>query len=286
MARNKHVTLDSIIGKYYEQLPTAERKLADIILDFPGELAAYNATELAELAGVSKAAATRFFKRLGFSSFEEARRLARDSKSWGSPLYLQSKHQLNESPGQHIQQYVDEEVKHLQQTLSSLSMEEVGEICQAINCSRRIWVVGFRNSQYIAAYIRWQLIQFRANVMLLPGGAGETLGEYLADVDKDDLFIVIGVRRRISLIRQLMQHLHDKGVPILYLTDPSASRTTQLAKWVIRSPVSTSFLFDSYTSLMSVARFLAIEAYSSSGKKGRARLKAIEAEHEQLAEFE
>ena len=286
MKQKKHVTLSSLINQNYDKLPTAERKLADIILDFPGEIAAYTATELAELAGVSKAAATRFFKHLGFSSFEEARRLARDSQKWGSPMYLQSKNQLNETSDQHIQQYLKEEVSNLSSTLNNIDFDELEEICHAIVNAKRLWILGYRNSQYIASYTRWQFIQFRPNVFLLPSGVGETLGEYIAELNNDDLVIVIGVRRRVANLPEIMQAIKAKDTPILYLTDPTASKTSLHAKWVIKSAVATSFLFDSYTSLMSISRFLAVESYRISGKKGRDHLKMIEVEHENLREFE
>ena len=44
------------IRVHYQGLPPSERKLADLILDFPGDIAGYSATELADLAGVSNAA--------------------------------------------------------------------------------------------------------------------------------------------------------------------------------------------------------------------------------------
>lgn len=80
------------------------------------------------------------------------------------------------------------------------------------------------------------------------------------------------------------RRLTQKAPP--YLTDPTASKTTAYAKWVIKSAVANSYLFDSYTSLMSIARFLAMESYRVSGVKGRDHLKMIETEHENLSEFE
>jgi len=65
----------------YASLPSGERKVADLVLDFPGEIAAYAASEIAGLSGVSKATVTRFFRRLGYESFEEARRSARRASS-------------------------------------------------------------------------------------------------------------------------------------------------------------------------------------------------------------
>jgi DNA-binding MurR/RpiR family transcriptional regulator len=286
MTDKKHITLESIIAQHYESLPTAERKLADTVLDFPGELAAYTATELAEIAGVSKAAATRFFQRLGFNNFEEARRLSRDSKNWGSPLYLQTKSQLNESADQHIPQYIEEETKNLQQTFNAVAPDELEEICQEIIKAKRVWLLGYRSSHYVAAYTRWLFIQCRPSVHLLPSSAGETMAEHIADIQEDDLVIVIGVRRRVNKLLGIMQAIKNTKAPILYLTDPTATRTSAYAKWTIKIPVASSFLFDSYTSLMSFTRFLAIETFRISGNKGRNYLKNIEKIHDDLNQFE
>ncbi len=286
MTKKKHITLESIIAQHYDALPTAERKLADTVLDFPGELAAYTATELAEIAGVSKAAATRFFQRLGFSNFEEARRLARDSKSWGSPLYLQTKSDVDETIDQHIPQYIEEETQNLQQTFNHAALGDLDEMCHAIISAKRVWLLGYRNSHYVAAYARWQFIQFRPNVFLLPSSAGETMAEHIADIQEDDIVIVIGVRRRVNKLLSIMQAIKKTNAPILYLTDPTASKTSAYAKWTVKIPVSSGFLFDSYTSLMSFTRFLAIESFRISGEKGRNHLKNIENIHNNLNEFE
>jgi DNA-binding MurR/RpiR family transcriptional regulator len=71
--------------------------------------------------------------------------------------------------------------------------------------SKKMWILGYRNSQYIAAYSRWQFIQFRSNVTLMPSGIGETLGEYMAQLGKDDLVIIIGVLRRVSNLPEIIE---------------------------------------------------------------------------------
>ena len=68
-------------------MPVGERKIADVLLEMRGELAAYSATELAERAGVSKATASRLVRRLGFSDYQQLRQRARAGDGAnGSPL--------------------------------------------------------------------------------------------------------------------------------------------------------------------------------------------------------
>lgn len=282
---SKARSLETRIHETYAALPNSERKLADLILEFPGEVAAYSATELSELAGVSKAAATRFFRRLGFASFEEARRLARDSRAWGSPLYLQSKSDPGSDPKADLQRYLDEEIAVLCATFDDLDGAALSQIVEKIRRAKRLWLVGFRNSHFLAGYARYQFIQFRQNVMLLPA-AGETLAESVAGMSRDDLVIVIGVRRRVRELRAVMALIAKAGVPILYLTDPTARHTPGHATWTIRCHVASGFMFDSYVAAISVLRFLAIEAFRLSGKSARDHLKAVEHGHETLKAFE
>src|SRR5215210_8693870 len=83
-------SLLSRIREQLHELPPTERRLADLVLDFPGELASYSASELAMLANVSNATVSRFIRRLGYENYDEARRHAREEKGSGSPLFLAS----------------------------------------------------------------------------------------------------------------------------------------------------------------------------------------------------
>ena len=279
-------SLESRIHKAYSRLPESERKLADLILDFPGNVAAYSATELSQLAGVSKAAATRLFKRLGFRTFEEARRLARDTKDWGSPLYLDAASSDKPDPKSDLQAYLEDEIRSLRATFEGIDSEALDEIVDALIAARRVWLVGYRGSQSIAAYGRLQFIQqFRHDVMLLPS-AGETLAEHLGGLEPNDLLIVIGMRRRVRGLGKIMSLAVESGCPILYLTDPTAKVTTRRATWTLTCHVSSSFLFDSYTAPFSLLRFLSIEAFRKSGKRARAHIERIEHYHEGLGDFE
>ncbi|RQU38934.1 MurR/RpiR family transcriptional regulator [Burkholderia cenocepacia] len=63
-----HTMSRSFVGRIrslMNELPATERRLAEFVLDFPGDLASYTGAELAELASVSKATVSRFVRRLG-----------------------------------------------------------------------------------------------------------------------------------------------------------------------------------------------------------------------------
>ena len=274
----------SRIRRHYEELPPSERRLADLILDFPGEIAGYSATELAQLAGVSKAAATRLVRRLGFSSYEEARRSARDAQQWGSPLYLLDKEITPGGLESQLKVHLERDIENMVRTFGGLDAGQLDQIVERLASARRIWLMGYRNSHYLAAYARWQFIQVRDDVQLLPLG-GETLAEYLASMTGDDVLVAIGFRRRVPELRRAMKVAADNGVAILYLTDPTVGDTARSATWTLRCEVRGAGLFDSYPAAMSLLQFLSVAMVRKTGEAGRARLKNIEYLHEDLREF-
>src|SRR5215218_635112 len=70
----------SLVSRIQEQsheLSPTERRLAEVMLELTGKLANYSAFEVANIAEVSSATVTRFVRRLGYKSYNEARRQSR-----------------------------------------------------------------------------------------------------------------------------------------------------------------------------------------------------------------
>src|SRR4029453_17378801 len=78
--------IDERIERHYPELGPQEQKAADTLLDHLGDLEMYNAAELAELSGVSKANMSRLFRRLGFADLHEVKEHTRALRSSGVPL--------------------------------------------------------------------------------------------------------------------------------------------------------------------------------------------------------
>ncbi len=279
-------TLETRIREHYGALPASERKVGDLIMDFPGQIASYSATELADLAGASKAAVTRLSHRLGYDGFEAMRRAARDGQQAGSPLFLLSQDQGDQDftslAGRHHQQ----DAALVSQALDGLNGETFTASIAAMCRARRVFVVGWRNSAFLAGYLRWQLIQVRDNVHLLPQ-AGETLAETLADLGSSDMVIIFGFRRRVPAVAGTTALVAKMGAEILYFTDQDAARdgVAGLADWTVRCPIRCADAFDRYAGVMSLLHFYAMGVMRKMGAKGRGRLAAIEQSHEALHEF-
>ena len=273
------------IRSHYQSLPPSERKLADLILDFPGDIAGYSATELAELAGVSKAAATRLFQRLGYASFEEARRAAREEQARGSPLYLVSQSPEPGSLDAKLKRHLEHDLANMRHTFEALDGHKLEQIVEELLKARRLWLLGYRNSGFLTAYGRWQFMQVREQVHLLQSGT-ETLAEQLVDLQPDDLVVVLGFRRRPSQLRVALKSIHAMGVPMLYITEPAVGATINYATWVLHAEVAGAGTFDSYPAALSLIHLLSVSMVDKAGRQGRQRLKQIEELHDDLSDFD
>jgi DNA-binding MurR/RpiR family transcriptional regulator len=155
----------------------AERRLGEFVCDFPGELASYSGSELANLAHVSKATVSRFVKRLGYSSYEEARRDARAEKLTGSRLFLSTA--ADGGAVKSVAAHVAQSVANLQESFASISDTQIDAVAQAMLSARKVWVIGFRSSHAFANYLQWQLTQVIENIVAIPSTSAPTVADRL-----------------------------------------------------------------------------------------------------------
>lgn len=265
-------------------LPTlhpAERRLGEFLCDFPGELASYNAQELARLANVSKATVSRFVRRLDYANYEEARRHAREEQQTGSRLFMPSP--KDPDPESALTANVEQGKDNLDRTFSAIPLAEIDAVANTILSARKTWIIGFRAGHSLADYLRWQLTQAVENVVTIPGG-GETLGEHLASIEASDCVVLFGLRRRVARIEQILDYLGHTKAAVVYITDEGVEPLARV-RWHFRCHTTAGGPLFSHVSVMAVCHMMAMRAIDLSGAKGRSRLRQIEMANDSLEEL-
>ena len=264
-----------------ESLHPTEKRLAEFLLDFPGELASYSASELAKLSGVSNATVTRLVRRLGYSTFDAARRHVREEKNRGSPLFLAGR--LAVSPGSTLGEHLEQGLENLRWTFARLAELDAQAIALRMLSARKVWVTGFRSSQSLASYLRVQLFQVKEEVQVFPSPGG-SFGEYIASMGAADMVVVFGLRRRPARLRAILAQLVQTGASVLYITDEKVARHTDVT-WHLQCACASTHPFDNHAAVVALCHALVNSAIELSGHPGRERLAAIEARHDALGEF-
>ncbi|MDD5334589.1 MAG: MurR/RpiR family transcriptional regulator [Rhodoferax sp.] len=282
-------SLAAKIRQAYDALSVTERKLADVVLTRQKDLLSYSATELAKLAGVSKASAARFFRRLGFADFHAFRQHVRSQVSQQSPLFRMDLSRTRQSALSRLEQHVQQDALRLRALLDGASDDTLERALALLTQARRILVVGYRNSAMTAFHAHALLSQVRPGVQLLNDMAGQA-AEMLADLDATDVLLVLDFRRRTRRLAPLVAAARSAKVRLLLLTDAQLSALTSQAAVVLHcpSPGATPMqqIFDSYVAAVSLVNYLAGAVAARTRKQARSRMARIEDLHTLLHDLE
>lgn len=275
--------LRDLIQGQHEQLSPVDRKLADVVLAREKDLLAYSATELAALAGVSKASAARFFRRLGFDDYQAFRLHLRDAATSPSPLSRLA--QRGGGQASPLMQHLAREAQHLQSLSEVVTDDAVHQAVRLLLAARRVWVVGYRNSYMAAFYARALFSQVRSGVALLNEGSGAD-AELLAEIQPGDVLLAMDFRRRTRRLSQVAAIASNAGASLVLVTDARVSALAGRAEVVFTCPPQDEPIFDSYVTAVSLINFLATTALGRSPKKMQERMARIEQAHALLADLE
>jgi DNA-binding MurR/RpiR family transcriptional regulator len=261
-----------------------EQQLADVTLAHLPQLAAYSATELAEMAAVSKASAARFFKRLGYETFNDLRAQLRHDADHGSPLYALASINPPSETGSALQSHLAADLQNLAHTFERIDAVQLDRAVALGAQARRVCIAGFRNGRVLAQYMWAVLTQLRDGVVMVPG-AGLNLAEDLVDLGPQDLLVVMDFRRRVALLRPMVEHANRVGARVVILTDPTATELPARADVVLRCHNRSSGLFDSYIAAMSVINYFCTRVGVALGDAARDRLARVEGLHDHYGDL-
>ena len=282
---NGSQTIEQLIRGLYDEFSPSDRKLSDVIVARQKELAAYSATELAQLAGVSKASAARFFKRLGYQDFSDFRAEVRAQVSSESPLFNLDR--VPKSDDQHpgFASHAEADARNLVETLERLNPQVMNKTLALLKKARRIWVVGYRNGYATAFYAHALFSHAKAEVSLLNEAAGNK-AEVLANIEKGDVLFAVDFRRRTRLLPKVVDVAQEAGASVILLTYAALSGVASRANVVLTCSVHGTAIFDSYVAAMSVVNYLGTELVTHARSTSRKRMQRIERVHELLDDLD
>lgn len=279
-APNNYATIEDRIMGQLDELTSSERKLASSVLEVKETLASFTAAEIAQKAGVSQATAVRFFRRLGYDSFAELKREARESAGWASPLYQISGTGPGRMSNSDLALHMAQDLKNMTQTAETISDAVLAETVEQLAGAKRIIIIGYRNSAAIASYSRNLLCLLHDNVILLPY-AGMSISESLLGLGEGDVMLAVGFRRRPEVLHAALAIASEAGIPRILITDPSVTTAAKLASLTLRCSTRSASAFDSYAAAMSLVNHICARIGELDEARTIARLARFEALYDQ-----
>jgi DNA-binding MurR/RpiR family transcriptional regulator len=269
--------IDERITARYAELSPQERQAADALLAHLEDLATYRASELAELAGVSKATMSRLFRRLDFEGFHDLRDHLRTLRGEGVPVALDAAPSLRER--------AEHEIETLRRGFAVVDETALGTAAQRIAGARRVTVIGMRSSYPVALHLRQQLAQVRDGVLVGPQ-PGQSVAEEVMGLDEHDMLVLVAFRRRPERLGTLLRLAAEEGVPTALVAAPPARTLGRRAPWWLECPLAAHGAFDSYGPVMSLVAVLADAVLEHREADGERRVEAISSAYRALRETE
>ena len=262
----KNTSLAKRIETQYSELSASAQGIANYIQLHPMAIVSMSVTELAQVTSTSKATVSRFFRQLGFSSHLEAKKQLLAKRVSGFPIAESNNSQIE------VNQELEQEIDNIRHTLSGLTEDGMKDIALKLANSKRVILIGYRNSYPLALTFSQQLKQIRGDVQLLPSPA-QTIAEDIVGLNDDDFIVILGFRRRPRIFEHLISTLDKKQT--LLLTDPSGQVFNKHVNHLIVCQLGEKQAFDSYAAPMAVITLLCNRVYDQLGENGQRQTSQI-----------
>ncbi len=269
--------------EHYGEMPRAERRLADLLLEDIRAVMDDSATTLAQRAGVSKATAARLFQRLGYPSFKAAQKSLKAERAEPAPVRYGPA--LSRHAGKRLElgQHLQTELQNLVSTIEQQRSDELALAVRMLANAEKLWVVGFGDNYSLAHFARSQLIKVRTDIRMIPLG-GFSVPEEFASITGQDVMLAFAVGRRTRSLRNIVASATAAGARLLYLTD-GAFAVGREGNVTLRVRSTGTAMFDSTTAAVSLIGYLCASLGAYLGEAAIERLKRIDAIHDEWGEL-
>ncbi|MEE1948504.1 MurR/RpiR family transcriptional regulator [Pseudomonas alcaligenes] len=208
------------------------RKVADFILRHPLKAATLTIEELAQATDTSPAAVNRLARAMqlgGFSALKTA--LVATLQDLVSPvdkLRNELAQRSDGSFGLHEQMRIAG--SNLGSTANGNSQDTFAAFVEVLATARRVYILGFGNSAYLAGLAAANLVPYCADAVAVSmEGGNENAAYRLASITAEDALLAISLPRYSLDTLQLARYALERGAKVLAITDSPASPLAPIA---------------------------------------------------------
>ena len=232
------------IRELYDSFSKSHRKLADYVIENPGEVAFLSINEFGQKTGTSPATITRFVRKLSYQGYGEFQRGLYESQKQQLPFGQLKSLLSSENPAVEgadpLLHSIQSNIHLLENLYTPQLRDSFARAQDILHRARMIYIAGQRSSYATAYYLAFLLQQMCGNVRLLPTSTSE-LPTALCDVEPEDCLVVVSYARYTSASYEIVRHFHRLGCPVVALTDSPTSPIALKSTEVLIAPNGENF---------------------------------------------
>lgn len=261
------------IEERLDVLTPSEQFIASYILSNPLQVVGLSAAELSRAAGTSKSTMVRFFRTLGYESFEAVRLQARAELNQYQPGGEESPPKEAARAGSPEAFLADERVA-LTRTLEGLNSETLRAVVERLATADRIWLLALDDDAPLGLIAESLLLSVRENVHVIADGRTSPLTR-LASVGPRDALMLIALGQRSTEVKFVIEQATSAGASPVVLTGLSRPAPPG-ADLVLRCHARSAMPDGSLTAAVSMLQFLTRRLAERLGTRAVSRKALIE----------
>ncbi|MEM1077224.1 MAG: MurR/RpiR family transcriptional regulator [Pseudomonadota bacterium] len=264
------------------RLTGSEKKIAEVLVNNQGLIETHTATELAKLAGVSKATTARFFRSLGYVDFEEVRLQAREERDRTQPYTQKRAAQAPVILGRSMGDHLELELRNLTRTFEELRSDKLPEIAEILSSAPRVWFIGFGADDGAARIGKTVFSRLRHDVHYLDGAAQDWASQ-LAMMGPRDALVLVALEDRPKLLRSLLTYARTSRLRIITITGHLfQAQAERFSETVLPCHVASYGMLTTHATVVSMLRLIAIAYAGKNQDAVKQRAEMLEAITEEL----
>lgn len=222
------------------------------LVQHPEQTAVNNIAQLAQYTNVNASTLSRLAKSLGYDGFNEFQQIFRQNITNNSKRFYSDQGQrlinLSKTGSSNeletIAKLFNESVVNIENCLTDLNIKELTTVAKKLAKAPRIRVHGIRQVYPVAASLVYGLSLIRPDVALLDTPA-LGIAEELANMQKNDVLIVISTTPYSKPVIETSTIASKKGITVIALTDYRTSALAVNANYAFYIPYQSSYISNS-----------------------------------------
>ena len=214
----------------YESLGKAEKRVADWIMENPGDILPLSIVELAEKCDSSEATIVRFAKKLGFSGYQELKiSLAQENRS----TIVNANMSASDGAFDIYEKVCNDIYCSLERTKKVLDKDALEKTSQAIRSAGKIIILGLGNSAAIALDASHKLLRAGYNAVAYTDNHMQVIAA--SHLNPGDVAIGISHSGSSKDVIEALQIAKDHGATTVCITNKGKSPIQKHSDYVLHT---------------------------------------------------
>jgi DNA-binding MurR/RpiR family transcriptional regulator len=224
------------IRRYYSEMFSAERKVADYILEHASDVIDMSIAQLAQVSGTSDATIIRMCRHIGYSGFYQMKlNLASSVMKWQN----EKKDEAAQKP-EDVIGFFDAMAINVREIAKGISMETIMKCTDILQSTRRVYTIGFGNTETIAEDLAHRLARLGISSFTSP--EMEYMTRCLSLAEKDEVLVAVSRSGASIYVIEALKMAKEQGMTTVLLTTTCNSASEKYSDYVLRCNVQKQMI--------------------------------------------